>query len=356
MRLLLGAGAVVLVTSLASACSPMYVIRAGIAEAKILRARRPIPEVILDPTTDERTKTKLTFVMEARNYAIEVFELDVGRSYMSFSQLESDTLALVLSAARRDQLTPKTWWFPIVGTVPYKGYFSEDAAMKEQVKLEDDGFDTFLRPTSAFSTLGWFADPLLSSLIRLDEVDLVETVLHELSHNHLFVKGRVRFNESFATFVGRAGAIEFFCNRQGGGADTVKCLRAQARWRDHRRFEGFIEGLVEGLQSVYQDTTLTFDTKLAERERIFRASLATFQNEVQPTFEASTYQSFLVIPLNNATLLTRIRYHHRLQDFQTLLEHEGDLRRAVQYLKDGVDGVDDPFDLLPGSGAAPSAS
>ena len=356
MRLLLGAGAVVLVTSLASACSPMYVIRAGIAEAKILRARRPIPEVILDPTTDDRTRTKLTFVMEARNYAIEVFELDVGRSYTSFSQLESDTLALVLSAARRDQLTPKTWWFPIVGTVPYKGYFSEDAAMKEQVKLEEDGFDTFLRPTSAFSTLGWFADPLLSSLIRLDEVDLVETVLHELSHNHLFVKGRVRFNESFATFVGRAGAIEFFCNRQGGGADTVKCLRAQARWRDHQRFEGFIEGLVEELQVVYQDTTLTFDTKLAERERIFRASLATFQSEVQPTFEASTYQSFLVIPLNNATLLTRIRYHHRLQDFQALLEREGDLRRAVQYLKNGVDGVDDPFDLLPGGTTAPSAS
>ncbi len=80
-RLSLGAGAVLLLTSLASACSPMYVIRAGIAEAKILRARRPIPEVILDPTTDDRTKTKLTFVVEARNYAIDVFELDVGRSY-----------------------------------------------------------------------------------------------------------------------------------------------------------------------------------------------------------------------------------------------------------------------------------
>jgi len=343
----LGAGVVVLIILLASACSPMYVIRAGIAEAKILRARRPIPDVILDPATDDRTKTKLTFVVEARNYAIDVFEFDVGRSYTSFSQLESDTLAMVLSAAQKDQLTPKTWWFPIVGTVPYKGYFNDDAAMREQKKLEEDGFDTFLRPTAAFSTLGWFADPLLSTLIRLDEVDLVETVLHELSHNHLFVKGQVRFNESFATFVGRAGAVEFFCNREGGGSDTVKCLRAQARWRDHQRFEAFIEGLVEELQVVYQDTALVYDTKLAERERIFDASLETFATEVQPTFEASTYQSFLLAPLNNATLLTRIRYHHRLQDFQTLMEREGDLRRAVQYLKEGVDGVDDPFDLLP---------
>jgi predicted aminopeptidase len=348
MRFLLGAGAVVLISSFATACSPIYVIRAGIAEAKILRARRPIPEVILDPATDERTRTKLTFVVEARNYAIDEFGLDVGRSYTSFSQLQSDTLAMVLSAAHRDQLTPKTWWFPIVGRVPYRGYFDEDAAIKEQGKLEEDGFDTFLRPTAAFSTLGWFADPLLSTLLRLDEVDLVETVLHELSHNHLFVKGRVRFNESFATFVGRAGAIEFFCNRVGGGPDTVKCLRAQARWRDHQRFEEFIEGLVEELQVVYQDTTLAYETKLTEREGIFDRSLETFANEVQPSFEASTYQGFLVTPLNNATLLTRIRYHHRLQDFQALLEREGSLRLAVQYLVDRVDGVDDPFDLLPG--------
>ena len=131
-----------------------------------------------------------------------------------------------------------------------------NAAIEEQGKLEEDGFDTFLRPHRGVSVRsGGFADPLLSSLLRLDEVDLVETVLHELSHNHLFVKGQVRFNESFATFVGRAGAIEFFCNRQGGGSDTVKCLRAQARWRDHQRFEEFIEGLVEQLQVVYQDTT-----------------------------------------------------------------------------------------------------
>ncbi len=355
-RLLLGLGAVVVITSLAAACSPIYLIRTGVAEAKILRARRPIPEVVLDPATDERTRTKLTFVAEARNYAISEFGLDVGRSYTSFTQLDSDTLAMVLSASRQDQLTPKTWWFPIIGRVPYKGYFNEDAAIREQEELEEDGFDTYLRPTAAFSTLGWFADPLLSTLLRLDEVDLVETVLHELSHNHLFVKGQVRFNESFATFVGRAGAIEFFCNRQGGGPDTVKCLRAQARWRDHRRFEAFIDGLVEELEVVYQDTTLAYVSKLAQREIIFDRSLETFANEVQPTFEASTYQGFLVTPLNNATLLTRIRYNHRLQDFQALLEREGDLRRAVQFLKDGVDGVEDPFDLLPGGTVGPSAS
>ena len=343
-RLLVGVG---LTGSLVSACSPLYVIKAGIAEAKILRARRPIPEVILDPETNEDTRGKLNSVLEARKYAIEVLELDVGDSYTSFTQLEKDTLALVLSAAQRDQLTPKTWWFPVVGSVPYKGYFSELGALKDQAKLEEDGFDTYLRPTAAFSTLGWFADPLLSSLMRLDEVDLVETVLHELSHNHLFVKGHVRFNESFATFVGRTGAIEFFCNRDGGGPDTVKCLQAQARWRDNQRFESFIEGLVERLEVIYQDSALTYETKLTERQKIFDDHVEIFATTVQPSFEVSTFQNFLSTPLNNATLLTRVRYHHRLEDFQALLEKRSGLREAIRHLKDGMDGVEDPFDLLP---------
>ncbi len=352
-RLLVAVG---LMAVIASACSPIYVIRAGIAEAKILRARRPLPEVILDPATDERTRGKLTFAMEARKYAIEVLELDVGNSYTSFTQLDKDTLALVLSAAQKDRLASKTWWFPIVGSVPYKGYFSVSGALNDQAKLEADGFDTYLRPTAAFSTLGWFSDPLLSSLMRLDEVDLVETVLHELSHNHLFVKGQVRFNESFATFVGRAGAIEFFCTRDGGGPDTVKCLRAEARWRDNRRFETFIEELVEGLEAVYQDSALAYQTKLVERQAVFDEHLEIFETRVQPSFEASTFQNFLNAPLNNATLLARVRYYHRLEDFQILLGNQGGLREAIRHLKDGVDGVDDPFDLLPVSVTEPSGS
>ena len=353
-RFFVGLGVAALIVS---ACSPMYVIKAGIAEAKILRARQPLHEVILDPETDERTKAKLTFVVEARQYAIEVLGLEVGDSYTSFTQLDKDTLALVLSAATRDRFASKTWWFPVVGRVPYKGYFDEGDALRDQQELEDDGFDTYLRPTAAFSTLGWFADPLLSTLLRRDEVDLVETVLHELSHAHLFVRGQVGFNESFATFVGRVGAIEFFCNRQGGGPDTVKCLRAQARWRDYQRFSTFIDGVVDGLQELYRDSTLSYDRKLEQRQGLFEGHLEDFANRVQPSFEAMTFQSFLVTPLNNATLMARMRYYHRLQDFQGLLEETGGLRAAVEHLTGGVAGVDDPFDLLPASSlTAPNGS
>lgn len=330
------------------ACSPVYVVKAGLAEARILRARRPITEVMTDSATAPQTRGKLAFIWEARTWAEEELGIDVGDAYTQFTQLESDTLAMVLSAAEKDRLVPKTWWFPIVGAVPYKGYFDEEDAREAQTELEGEGYDTYLRPTSAFSTLGWFNDPVLSSMLRADDVEVVETVLHELSHRHLFVPGRVGFNESYATFVGRVGAIRFFCTRRGGGPDTVKCQRAQARWRDFQRFSVFADELVENLQAVYDDAALTREQKIEQREEVFSEALRRFDSDVAPTFESVGFGGFRNVPLNNATLLARIRYYHRLPDFERLLEVDGgDLRKVLADLKAGADSVDDPFEMLP---------
>jgi predicted aminopeptidase len=342
--LLLSAAALVVT---AWACSPLYVIRAGVAEAKILRARRPIPEVILDPTTDADTRGKLSFVVEARRFAQAELGIDVGEAYTMYTRLDRDTLALVVSAAYKDRLVPKTWWFPIVGHVPYRGFFSVEGALKAAADLEEEGFDSYVRPTSAFSTLGWFNDPILSTVLRADDVDVVETVLHELSHQHLFVPGHVGFNESYATFVGRAGAAQFFCTRRGGGPDTVKCRRAQARWRDVQRFSVFVDDLVEDLEAVYGDASRSHADKLRLREEVFAQALVTFDEELTPELEAYTFAGFRQTPLNNATLLSRIRYYHRLPDFQALLDARGgDLRSVLVKLKEGAEGVDDPFELL----------
>ena len=331
-----------------TACSPIYVIKAGIAQAKILSARRPLPEVVLDPATDERTRGMLTLAMEARVFAQDELRLDVGDSYTSFTQLESDTLALVLSAAYPDRLVPRTWWFPVVGRVPYRGFFSESDALEEQAELDEEGYDTLLRPTAAFSTLGWFADPILSSLLRSDDIELIETLIHEMSHAHLFVSGRVRFNESFATFVGRVGAVQFFCTRDGGGPDTVKCQRAQARWRDAQRYSLFLDRLIDDLQAVYDDPDSTREEKLQRREAVYLEHRQRFDDEVAPTFENLRFGRFMAEPLNNAVLLGQMRYYHRIADFAEFLRaHDHSLADAVDTLVAGVGDVEDPFDLLP---------
>ena len=387
-RLLVAAAvAVVVAASLwpGTACSPAYVIKAGWEEAKILRARRPIPEVILEPETDEETRAKLALAIEARDFAMNGLGLDVGDSYTTYTELDRDTLAMVLSAAYRDQLLSKTWWFPIVGRVPYRGFFDLDDALDQQRKLEEEGFDTYLRPTSAFSTLGWFSDPLLSTILRYDELELVATIIHELSHNHLFVSGQVRFNESFATWVGRTGAIEFFCVRPGGGeaaqpADVAQpgeaaqpgdaaqagdvtgsgdtagsdpdqvdwCQRARDRWHDVKVFSSFIDGLVEELEVIYGDSVTTREDKVARRQIIFDRHRKRFREEIRPRLLKLTFASFESIPLNNATLLSRMRYYHRLPDFDALLKrHEGSLSQAVRELETRLETASDPFELLP---------
>jgi len=349
-RKFVATGALLLVVGLTlatcSGCSPVYVIKAGIAEARILSARRPIPEVILDPATDERTRGLLTIATEAREFAVGSLGLDAGDAYTSYTQLETDTLAMVLSAAYQDRLASKTWWFPIVGHVPYKGYFDFGKAEREREELEAEGFDTLLRPTGAFSTLGWFADPLMSTVLRQDDVGVVGTIVHELSHNTLFVPGQVQFNESFATFVGGVGAAEFFCEREGGGPDTVKCARARARWRDQVRFSDFLDPFVAELTELYE-SGLSTEEILVRREPIFDGARATFENEVQPTFEASTFSSFASRPLNNATLLGQMRYYHRLADFDALyLRVGGSLRDAIAVLMAAKSAGDDPFSIL----------
>lgn len=343
--------AALLLAASCMACSPIYVAKASIAEIGILRARRPIPQVVADPATDQATRDKLAWVLEARRFAADELGIDVGESYTMYTELERDTLALVVSAAPKDQLAPVTWWFPIVGRMPYRGFFSVDDALDAERDLQEEGYDTYVRPTSAFSTLGWFNDPVLSTTLQTDDVEIVTTVLHELAHQFLFVSGQVGFNESFANFVGRVAAIQFFCTRDGGGPDTVKCIRAQERWRDFQRFSVFIDAFTRDLEGLYHDPSVSFDDKVARRETIFADALARFSSEVQPTFESLTFSSMLTTPMNNATLLGRVRYYNRLPDFQALLDaHDGSVTAVMQDLRSRARSAEDPFDLLPRGG------
>jgi len=331
-----------------SGCSPVYVAKAGWAELKILTGRRSFDEVIADPRTDEETRRKILLARQARSFAIHKLGLDAGDSYTSFTQLETDTLAWVLSAAYSDRLESKTWWFPIVGRVPYKGYSGEGSARKAEAELKEEGFDTYLRTTSAFSTLGWFADPLLSSVLRYDDVELVATIIHEIAHNHLFVPGHVRFNESFANFVGRRGAISFFCGLEETQR-TTDCDTAVQRLDDHTGFSSYLHSFVRRLEEVYASDSLTFDEKILAREEILAKDRRSFEDATADHPEAFPLTiSFVNRPVNNAIILARVRYFHRLRSFSRLLEDQGgDLSKAIDFLKQGVETVDDPFELLP---------
>ncbi len=343
-RILLLAGLALLAGSVLF-CSPGYILRAGYEEAKILSRRQPIDAVIAAPATDTATRAKLELVRSVRTFAERELELAVDDSYTTFSQLDSDTLLLVVTAAPKVAFTPYTWWFPIVGRVPYKGYFRPESALTEAARLEAGGYDTAVRPSAAFSTLGWFNDPLLSTLLAYDPVALASTVIHEVTHNTTFIRGQVGFNESFANFVGDVGAAEYFCSIEGDAAD--RCRLARARWTDDVRFGTALQQLVTSLEEVYGNESLSRDEKLAGREEVFARWKEAFARDVVPTLQVA-HRTFHERPINNASLMGLRLYYQRLDLFdQVYRSLDLPLKEAVARMIEAAESSpDSPFEAI----------
>jgi predicted aminopeptidase len=231
------------VLALISAPTACYLSRGAWEEAKILSRRQPISELVANPGTPKDAREKLKVVLAARQYAKDSLKLRTKDSFTTYSRLDHDTLVLLVSAAYRDTLKPYTWWFPIVGRVPYKGYFDFDAARRTAKDLAAEGFDVYVRPSDAFSTLGFFNDPLLNTTLRGDSIGLANTVIHELTHNTFYASGQAPFNESFAMFVGARGGAAFFRSR----GQTAAAAKLDAEWEDDKVLARFWSRVIKSL-------------------------------------------------------------------------------------------------------------
>jgi predicted aminopeptidase len=326
--------------SVISGCSPFYVIRAAYEEGKILWRREPIPEYLEKPELGAETQDKLRLVLAVREYARDVLKLNVGGSYSSYSYVDRPDLTYILTAAPRTELRPYTWWFLIIGRVPYKGYFSKEDAAAAAKELEDDGYDTNIRTSAAFSTLGWFDDPLLSHLLRYDKVTLAEVVFHELFHSTLYVKGAGAFNESVANFVGGRAAIDFFRDRFGvGSAEHERAIRA---WEEELEFSTFIEKLAASLDELYA-RKIPEEEKLLLRQQVFTRGKEEWSEWVtqHPTHR---FRNFSKQPLNNAVIIHYMLYLKNLKLFEALYEAEGkNLVQVIDSIREAVANGGEPF-------------
>lgn len=328
VRRLGGALATVLVLVLSLTPMGCYLSRAAYEEARILARRQPIQRLVTRDATEATLRAKLALVLEARRFAIDSLHLDAGESFTTFSPLDRDTLVLVVSAAYRDRLERKTWWFPVVGRFPYKGFFDFDEARRTARELRAEGFDVIVGASSAFSTLGWFNDPLVSTTVRQDSVTLVNTVLHELLHNTFFAKGRVAFNESFATFVGGRGAEHFFRAR----GDSAHLRRAEQDWQDDLTLGAFWERTAREIDSVFArlpDTATT--ARLVARDTVYARARRRLVDSVAPLLHGYPPGWAERVPLDNAVLLSRRVYAERLDRFDSVYVANGrDLPRAIR--------------------------
>ncbi len=338
-----------------AACSPTYILRAGLAEAKILSRRRPIAAVIADPSTGPVTRHKLQLVLSVRTYADRILALRTGESYTTYSWVDRDTLLMVLQASPKLAFREYTWWFPIVGRVPYKGYFDFDRARDDARALEKQGYDVWVRPSSAFSTLGYFNDPLLNTILRYDDVDLANTVVHELTHNTLYVPSQISFNESLANFVGAQGAIDYFCSLEGEA--SRHCDLARRRWHDDLIYGSFLTDLVQRLKAVYARTDLPAATRLAMRDSVFQDARSRWTAQVEPTLTSDQYRGWgRRASLNNAALIARRIYYDRLDVFEAAYARTGgELRTFVRVVRDAVKGQKDAYAAVARLGAGAPA-
>jgi predicted aminopeptidase len=303
-----------------------YLSRGAWEEGKILARRKPIAELVSDRRLDPVTRRKLQIVLAARRYAKDSIRLRARESFTTYSPLDKDTLVLVLSAAYRDRLEPYTWWFPVVGRVPYKGYFDFDAARRAAQQFYRDGYDVSLRPSDAFSTLGWFNDPLLSTSLRRDSVDLVNTVIHELTHNTFYAPSNVAFNESFASFVGARGAAAFFRSRR----QPLAAARVDAGWEDEKLLGGFWSALTHTLDSAYKAHPDNRAARIAVRDTVYARARAILVADVGPRLRIVSPRYAERVPLDNASLLARRVYAKDLDLFDAVFAREGgDLERTI---------------------------
>jgi len=303
-----------------------YLIRAAAAEGKILAGRRRIIALVADSTTNPKIASKLRLVLSARAFAAESIGLRAKESFTTYTQLDRDTLVLVLSGAYRDKLASYTWWFPIVGRVPYKGYFDFAKAKDAAKALEHDEFDVYLRPSPAFSTLGFFNDPLLSTSLGADTLDLANTVIHELTHNTFYASGQAVFNESFASFVGSRGSAWFFRSR-GSPAAADQC---DARWSDDKILARFWAQLYKSVDSAFNALPSDSRARLRARDTLYAEARRRLVTEIGPQLKTINPKALERLRLDNAALLAHRIYSTDLDLFDAVWASEnGDLRATI---------------------------
>lgn len=337
------AALVVVLGSVLSGCSPFYVLRAVYEEGKILWRREPIAQYLENPTVGKDVQEKLRLVLAVREYARDVLKLNVGGSYSSYSYIDRPDLTYILTAAPRTELRPYTWWFLIVGRVPYKGYFSREDADAAAKELEARGYDTSVRPAAAFSTLGWFDDPLLSHLLRYDKIILADVVFHELFHNTLYVKGAGSFNESVANFVGARAAIDFFRDRLGeGSAEHERAMRA---WEEELEFSKFIESLAGDLDELYA-RKISKEDKLRLREEVFERGKEEWSQWIAKK-PSHRFRNFAQQKLNNAIIIRYQLYLKNLTLFEALYEAKGNnLVATIDVIREAAAEGGEPFEAV----------
>jgi predicted aminopeptidase len=293
----------------------------------ILNKKQPIKQIVTDPYVSADLKNKLNLVQQVREFAKNELHLPVKHHYLSFVQLDRPFVLWNVYATPEFSFRPKTWCYPFVGCTAYRGYFSQHKAHEYADKLKEQGYDVFTGGVAAYSTLGWFDDPVLSTFIHRSNIKLTALLFHELAHQILFVEDDTTFNESFATTVEQEGIRRWLKTKNS--LDSFR--EYQVDYRRHRQFLQLIATYRNKLDLLYAENMP------AVNKRQVKASLfEELRDEyslLKQHWEGYTgYDPWFNHKLNNAQLLSVSTYHDLVPAFLQLLKNNGnDLKLLYKY-------------------------
>jgi predicted aminopeptidase len=290
-----------------------------------------IEKLLADPQTPAPLKAKLQLVQSLRAFAKKDLKLPVDGHYQKYADLHRPFVVWNVEAAPEFSLEPRTWWYPFVGSLEYHGYFSERSARNYAARVQKKGCDVYVGGVTAYSTLGWFKDPILNTFIFDPEPDLAETIFHELGHQRVFASGDTDFNEAFATTLGQEGARRWL-RAKGDRSAYEKYL---AELRRTRQFASLIMTTRERLQALYGDErTEDGNVKAAKKKRLpeqLRGQKQYLINRLQQEYTQlkaqwggnTEYDEWFAGPVNNAQLNSVAAYYDLVPGFERLLQQNG---------------------------------
>jgi predicted aminopeptidase len=323
-----------------SGCQMGYILKNAYHQARLLKKAVPLEDVLENEKIAPEIKRKLQLASEAKKFAETHLALKQTKNYSTYVQLDGPYVTYVVSAAPKNELTYFTWWFPIVGSVPYKGYFNSDEAKALADDLKQKNYDTYVRGVSAFSTLGWFRDPLLSSMTAYEDYDLVNTIIHETVHATIYISSNANFNERLATFLGDVGAQLFYEKKDPTNYEKIKEIIANEN-HDQKLFAHFISNEIKKLEDWYQKNKNSLDL-LTKREIEFENIKKNFSALIKPKLKTKKFEKFDKSEINNARLLGFKLYMNDLEDFEKLKIHfNSDFSRILSFCK-SLEKEEDP--------------
>ncbi len=307
-----------------SGCETLhYYGQAVSGQMKILTGRKSIDRLLSAPETPRTLKTRLRLVLEIREFAKEALHLPIGNHYLSYIDLKRPYAVWNVFAAPEFSLEPKTWYYPVIGRTAYRGYFSEQMAIRYADGLKKNHFDVYVAGIAAYSTLGWFDDPVLNTVIHRSDTELAALIFHELAHQVLYVENDTAFNESFATAVEQEGLRRWMHTTHNQPVYQDYLLQRRKR----EQFIQLITRFRSRLQALYCQTLMPDDKRPLKKD-IFNQLRLEYAQMKQTRQGYTGYDYWFKEPLNNAKLISVSTYYDYLPAFIKILEQsDGDLEQ-----------------------------